>query len=468
MKDFENLGLSGPLLELIRKAGFTEPSEIQEKTIPLVLNGKDVIGNSATGSGKTLAFGAGIIEKIDSEKGLQSLILTPTRELAEQIGTVLKKFSGYKKLRVSIVYGGVNIGHQIKELQNAEIVVGTPGRILDHLERGTINLSDIKIFVLDEADRMLDMGFIRDVEKIIKNIPKERQTLLFSATISIDVEHLAQKYMKNPETISVEVYVDPEKLKQVYYDIPKNKKFSLLVHLLKRETPGLVMVFCNTRHNTDFVADNLKRLGIDAIAIHGGLTQDKRTKIMQKFHEKKVYVLVCTDIAARGLDIKGVSHVYNYDIPKTSKEYIHRIGRTARAGKDGIAINILSDRDYENFNSVLRDESLQIEKEETPDVQLVRIMLENSRDFKRNRWDSDNWKAREQGRASHGRGREFGKSSYGFGRTPGRGSGGSGAEGKRKPVRRNIRQRSGKYLGGGSRKFGMKKNFARGGGRGRY
>ena len=468
MKTFENLGLSEAFLKLLEKANLIEPSEIQEKTIPLVLEGKDVIGNSATGSGKTLAFGSGIIEKVEAEKGIQSLILTPTRELAEQIGEVFKKFSKYKNLNISVVYGGVNISHQIRELRSADIVVGTPGRILDHLERGTINFSNLKILVLDEADRMLDMGFIRDVEKIIKNCPKKRQTLLFSATISADVEHLAKRYMENPEIVSVESYVNPEKLKQVYYDVPKNKKFSLLVHLLKRETPGLVMVFCNTRHNTDFVADNLHRLGIDAIAIHGGLTQDKRTKIMQKFHEKKVYVLVCTDIAARGLDIKGVSHVYNYDIPKTSKDYIHRIGRTARAGKEGIAVNILSDRDYENFNSVLRDDSLNITEEELPQIEQVRIMLENSERQGRNRWDSDNWKAREQGRASHGRGREFGKSSYGFGRTPGRGSGGSGAEGKRKPVRRNIRQRSGKYLGGGSRKFGMKKNFARGGGRGRY
>lgn len=475
MKDFNSLGLSEPFLHLLKKANFTEPSEIQEKTIPLVLQGKDVIGNSATGSGKTLAFGAGIIEKVVADKGIQALILTPTRELAEQIGTVFETFSGYKDLNVSIIYGGVNIGHQIRALQKAEIVVGTPGRILDHLERGTINFSDLKILVLDEADRMLDMGFIRDVEKIVKNMPKKRQTLLFSATITADIEHLAKKYMESPEIVSVEAYVNPEKLKQVYYDVPKNKKFSLLVHLLKRETPGLVMVFCNTRHNTDFVADNLHRLGIDAIAIHGGLTQDKRTKIMQKFHEKKVYVLVCTDIAARGLDIKGVSHVYNYDIPKTSKDYIHRIGRTARAGKEGIAINILSDRDYENFNSVLRDESLNITEEELPQIEQVRIMLENTQRQGRNRWDSDNWRGREQARASHGserashgRGREFGKSSFGFGRTPGRGSAGSGAEGARKSVRRNIRQRSGKYLGGGSRKFGMKKNFARGGGRGRY
>jgi ATP-dependent RNA helicase DeaD len=456
MEDFEKLGLSEPLLKLMRSSGFTEPSEIQEKVIPLVAQGKDVVGSSATGSGKTLAFGLGIIEKIHAGKGVQVLILVPTRELAEQVGTVFKKFSNYKGLNVSIVYGGVNINHQIKSLKETEIVVGTPGRILDHLERGTINFSHLKTLVLDEADRMFDMGFINDVEKIIKNLPKERQTLLFSATISEDIEHITRKHMKNPESVSVESYVSSEKLKQVYYDVPKNMKFSLLVHLLKRETPGLVMVFCNTRHNTDFVADNLIRLGVDAIAIHGGLSQDKRTRIMQKFNEKKVYVLVCTDVAARGLDIKGVSHVYNYDIPKTSKEYIHRIGRTARAGREGIAINILSDRDYENFRNVSKDESLQIDEEKVPKIETMRIMLQNPREFKRQRWDSNDWKAREHGRASHGRGRErereshgrgreFGRSSGGFGKTPRAGSGRSGGKGKRPSIRRNIPQRSSNY-----------------------
>ncbi|PIO08470.1 ATP-dependent helicase, partial [Candidatus Pacearchaeota archaeon CG10_big_fil_rev_8_21_14_0_10_34_12] len=328
-------------MESLKKAGFAEPSEIQEKAIPLILKGKDIIGNSATGSGKTLAFGSGIIEKAEKKRGIQALILTPTRELAEQVGEVLKKFSKPNKLDVSIVYGGVSISQQISELRRAEIVVGTPGRLLDHLGRGTINLSNLKILVLDEADRMLDMGFLNDVEKIIKNCPEKRQTLLFSATISMEIEHLAEKYLTNPERISVESYVDPSKLKQVFYDVPRMNKFSLLVHLLKRESKGLIMVFCNTRNNTDFVADNLRNLKIDALAIHGGLTQGKRTRIMQKFHEKSVYVLVCTDIAARGLDIKGVSHVYNYDLPKTSSDYIHRIGRTARAGKEGIAINLL-------------------------------------------------------------------------------------------------------------------------------
>ena len=407
MESFRKLGLSEQLLKLLERAGIKQPSEIQEKVIPLVLQGKDVIGGSATGSGKTLAFGTGIIEKLSVGKGLQTLILTPTRELAEQVGNVFERFSEYKNLRVAIVYGGVSITHQIKDIRVADIVVGTPGRIIDHMERGTINFSDLKVLVLDEADRMLDMGFINDVEKIIRNCPKERQTLLFSATISGDIEHIANKHMKKPEIVSVESYVDPLKLKQIYYDTPRNLKFSLLVHLLKREEHGLVMVFCNTRHNTDFIERNLRNLGVDVLAIHVGLTQQKRNKIMEKFSgSSKVHVLVCTDIAARGLDIKGVSHVYNYDIPKTSKDYIHRIGRTARAGKEGIAINILSDRDYENFSSVLKDDSIKVDKEEMPKVEMVRMMMQNQGMQRRERWDSNDWRGRQANRESHSSRRE--------------------------------------------------------------
>ncbi len=376
MEKFKKLGLSEELLKLLEKANFSEPSEIQEKVIPLILEGKDVIGGSATGSGKTLAFGAGIIERTTPGRGAQVLVLVPTRELAEQVGHVFIKFSGYRQLNVAMVYGGVSIVNQIRDLRDSEIIVGTPGRILDHLQRGTINLSHVKVLVLDEADRMLDMGFIYDVEKIIKNCPKERQTLLFSATISQDIENIASKHMRNPISVSVESYVDPEKLHQIYYDISKNLKFSLLVHLLKKEEYGLVMVFCNTRHNTNFIGNNLESLGIDTLVIHGGLTQSKRNSIIEKFNENKVYVLVCTDIAARGLDIPGVSHVYNYDIPKKSKDYIHRIGRTARAGKEGIAINLISEKDYENFNNVLRDSSLNIKKVETPEVGMVNIKLD--------------------------------------------------------------------------------------------
>lgn len=484
MESFRKLGLSEQLLRLLEKEGFSEPTEIQEKVIPLVLQGKDVIGGSATGSGKTLAFGAGIIERIRKEKGLQVLILTPTRELAEQVGNVFARFSEYKQLKVAIVYGGVSINHQIRDLRNSEIVVGTPGRIIDHMERGTINFSDLKILVLDEADRMLDMGFVHDVEKIIKNCPKERQTLLFSATVFGDIEHIANRHMKNPETISVEPYVDPAKLRQIYYDVPRDLKFSLLVHLLKREKHNLVMVFCNTRHNTDFIGRNLRNLGVDVLAIHGGLTQQKRNKIMEKFNKNKVYVLVCTDIAARGLDIGGISHIYNYDIPKTSKDYIHRIGRTARAGKEGIAINLLSDRDYDNFGNVLKDPSLNIEKVENPKIETVRMMLPNQGMRRRQRWDSEDWRSRKFHREHHVRSREGPEEGQGGGR---HGLGGQGRQerhdrdrgnfrGGRKnlgrrsgrgnfPSRRRIPQRSRNYRSQGGRQGNRARSFVR---RGRF
>jgi ATP-dependent RNA helicase DeaD len=379
MEKFRKLNLSEPFLETIKSMHFQIPSEIQEKTIPFTLEGKDVIAGSATGSGKTLAFGACIIENLIPGKGLQSLILTPTRELAEQVAESLQAFSRHKNLKIISVYGGVGIEPQIRNLKDADIVVGTPGRILDHMQRFTINLSKIKILVLDEADRMLDMGFLEDVEKIIEKIPKERQTLLFSATISQEVSVIAQRHMKNPTEISAESQVDPSKLKQVYYDVDSGIKFSVLVYLLKEEKSDLVLVFCNTRNNADFVARNLRINDIDAKVIHGGLSQNRRSDVLDQFHEGKVLVLVCTDVAARGLDIKGVSHVYNYDAPKTSKDYIHRIGRTARAGSEGKAITIISQRDYENFQNVLKDDSIKPERLELPYIQRARISLEQSR-----------------------------------------------------------------------------------------
>src|SRR3989344_303273 len=373
MEAFKKLGLGPELLKSIEELKFTEPSEIQAKAIPLALAGKDIIGGSATGSGKTLAFGANIIEKVEPGKGVQALILTPTRELAEQVAKSLDNFAKYKDLGIAAVYGGVGMEPQVRDLRHAEIVVGTPGRLLDHLERRNLKLEKIRFLVLDEADRMLDMGFVDDVTHIIKQCPTERQTFLFSATISPDISHIAKKYMKNAVEVSVDSYVDPSLLTQVYYDVPQDIKFSLLVQLLKNEPAGLVMVFCNTRRNTDFIARHLHQVGIDSMAIHGGLTQNKRNYILEKFHVSKVYVLVCTDVAARGLDIKGVSHVYNYDVPKTSKEYVHRIGRTARAGKEGKAITIVSQRDYENLRAVFRDPSIEMKKEEMPEVEKLNI-----------------------------------------------------------------------------------------------
>lgn len=373
MEYFKKLGIIEPVLDSIKDEGFERPTEIQEKSIPLILEGKDVIAGSATGSGKTLAFGAGIIKETVKGKGIQSLILTPTRELAEQVSEALKSFSKYKSLRVTAIYGGVSINPQFRKLKNADIVVATPGRLLDHIERRTIDLRKVKILVLDEADRMLDMGFIDDVRRIIMKCPRERQTLLFSATISREIAHLTRKYMNSPVEVSAISYVDPTKLTQIYYEVSNKLKFSLLVHLLKKEEKGLVMVFCNTRRNVDAVTRNLRSAKIGAAAIHGGLTQARRTGIMKHFHSQKVFVLVCTDVAARGLDIKGVSHIYNYDIPNDSKEYVHRIGRTARAGKEGKAVNILTKRDHDNFRRVLKDNDVNITKEETPKIEPMKI-----------------------------------------------------------------------------------------------
>jgi len=389
MEKFKELNIEKSILQALQEEGFETPTEIQEKSIPSAITGKDLLAGSATGSGKTLAFGAGIIQNSTKGAGIQALILTPTRELAQQVKEALKKFSKHKPLTISAVYGGMPIDRQFRRLRIADIVVGTPGRVLDHIKRKTIKLNNVKTLVLDEADRMLDMGFIDDVERIIKNVPQERQTLLFSATIHGMVANIIKKYLTDPVKIEVESHVDPTKLKQSYYDVPDQLKFSLLVHLLKEEKSGLVMVFCNTRHNTDFVANNLKGLGIPAEAIHGGFTQGKRNKILEKFHSQKVLTLVCTDVAARGLDIPDISHVYNYDLPIDPKDYVHRIGRTARAGKDGIAVNILASRDHDNFGRVIQENKIKIPKLEMPKIERIQL----------------NWRAKPKKFSGGGRGR---------------------------------------------------------------
>jgi len=374
---FKELGIIEPILKSISEQHFKRPTNIQERSIPLILKNRDVIGGSKTGSGKTLIFACRIIEKSTHGKGIQALILVPTRELAEQVAKSIKTFSKYKKLNTITVYGGVGINPQIELLQTADVVVGTPGRLLDHLERHTINLARVNTLVLDEADMMLDMGFLPDVEKIIRHVPKKRQTLLFSATISNDINYITKKHMNNPTKVSAQEYVDPKQLNQIYYNVPSKQKFSLLVHLLKKEKEGLVMVFCNTRQNTDFVAKNLKLNNIQCRSIHGGLTQKKRTIVLKEFHKGKVYALICTDVAARGLDIKGVSHIYNYDTCKDPKQYIHRVGRTARADKDGKAITLLSERDHENFQRVLNTHDVKVNKKNLPTLIRVKIGFKN-------------------------------------------------------------------------------------------
>lgn len=371
MNSFEELGIDSSILKSISNMGFNEPTTIQEKCIKPIIEGRDVVGKSETGSGKTLAFGCGLIQN-RSNKEIGSIVLTPTRELAVQVSEALEEYAKYLTLNVVPIYGGVSLENQVKKLKKANVVVATPGRCLDHINRGTIDLSKVSMIVLDEADRMVDMGFITDVEKIMNQCPKESQKMLFSATLSPEIKRIEKKYMKNPERMMSDDYVDPSKLKQIYYDVLPAKKFSLLVHLLKGDTQGLNLVFCNTKKEVDFVTKNLNNNGIEAISIHGGFSQAKRTETMKSFKDQSVRVLVCTDVAARGLDIPGVSHVYNYDVPMDKKDYIHRIGRTARAGEKGKVVNLLSPRDHDNFSRIL-ELDVNIEKEELPFLKKVNI-----------------------------------------------------------------------------------------------
>ena len=391
MEKFAKLGLSEEILSVLKSRGFHEPTEIQEKAIPLALAGKDIIGSSATGSGKTLTFASSIIDNLVPNNHVQALILTPTRELAEQVAESISNFSKNKRLNVLAVYGGVDMQRQIRNIHRTDVLVGTPGRILDHLQRRTLRLDEVKFLVLDEVDMMLDMGFHHDVEAIISKCPTERQTMLFSATVSPDINYLIKKYTKNPEEVSAKSFIEDSKLKQIYYDVSSNQKFSLLVHLLKNETYELAMIFCSTRRNADFVADSLFAFGIKAKAIHGGLVQNKRLNILREFHDKSFNILVCTDVAARGLDIKSVTHVYNYDLPQDSKDYIHRIGRTARAGEDGKVINILSNRDYENFSNITKNKSLTVIREELPVIEQIRVNFDKPRrEFRGDRGSGEN------------------------------------------------------------------------------
>ena len=370
--NFEKLNINQKLQNKVFEFGFKNMTSIQEKCIPEILNGKDVVGQAETGSGKTIAFCLPILDMINPNKSLQVLVLTPTRELCVQVTNVFRDFGKNLGIKVIDIYGGVNIQSQIRNIPKSNIVVATPGRLLDHIRRKTIDLRNIRFLVLDETDKMLEMGFIEDVEKIIFSVPRDRQTLMFSATISEDVYRIARKHLKDPLMFRTKSFVNPDKLNQKYYDIyNQNDKFSLLVHLLKNSTPGLAIVFCATRKETDIVAKNLRQQGINASEIHGGMNQNKRSKSLDCLKKQKTDVLVATDVAARGLDIKDVSHVYNYDVPKTSKEYIHRIGRTARAGENGNAVTLLTSRDHDNFRRVQSDEKLRIEEADFPDFKKV-------------------------------------------------------------------------------------------------
>ncbi len=372
--NFEKLNINTKLKNKINEFGFRDLTPIQEIGIPEILKGKDVVGQAETGSGKTLAFCIPILDKIRLDKGLQVLVITPTRELCIQVTDVFKDFGKNLGFKATSVFGGVNIVSQINNISDSHIVVATPGRLLDHINRRTIEFKSIGVLVLDETDKMLEMGFIEDVERIIHNLPRNRQTLMFSATIPEEVYRIGRKHLKNPSIFRTKSFVDSDKLNQRYYDIFKqNDKFSLLLHLLKNSTSNLAIVFCATRKETDIVEKNLRRQGINASAIHGGMKQNKRLKSLDRLKRQKTDVLVATDVAARGLDIKNVSHVYNYDVPKTPKEYIHRVGRTARAGKNGDAVTLLTSRDHDNFRRVQSDQKLRIEQANFPRIKKVQF-----------------------------------------------------------------------------------------------
>jgi len=364
---FEELGLEKSVLEAVKEMGFDEMTRIQAETIPVIRSGRDVIGQAETGSGKTAAFGVPIVEKVVRGDGVQAMILSPTRELALQTTGELKKFSKHKGLKVQAVYGGVGIEPQIRGLKDAEIVVGTPGRIIDHMERGTLDYDGIKIVVLDEADKMIDMGFIDDIADIVYNLPEKRQTLLFSATMPETLLSIRDEFTRDPVKIKTETKVREDLLRQFYYNVDRKQKFSLLVHLLKAEKPELAIVFCNSKRETDAVARNLQRYGIDAVALHGDLSQARRERAIGMFHAGEARVLVATDVAARGLDIKNVTHVFNYDVPEDAEEYTNRIGRTARAGENGKTIALISEADREAFSRVLSVFSYDVTRLELPD-----------------------------------------------------------------------------------------------------
>ena len=381
--NIKEIKLQPDLEKAILDLGFSEFTEIQETCIPLIQQGKDVIGLSCTGSGKTAAFGFPALEKVIPGQGLQLLVVVPTRELCNQVTKEFRKFTKYRRTYITEVYGGVSITPQFDHLRKADVVIGTPGRLLDHINRRTIDLRKIKILILDEADKMFEMGFIDDINKIIAQIPPRTQKLLFSATMSSSILNLVHKYMNNPEKVKMPIYVDKSKLLQHYYSIDRRNKFSLLVHVLKQH-PVLAIIFCSTRRNVDFINNNLRKQNLKAEAIHGGLTQAKRKQVMDAFRDNKLQILVASDVAARGLDIKHVDLIINYDIPKTSQEYVHRIGRTARAGCEGKVISLLTSEDHDNFRHVLGDRSLLIHRMETPHFEEIKTFKpQNTGGFQR-------------------------------------------------------------------------------------
>jgi len=383
---FTTFGLSDPLVQGILATGYTAPTEIQTRAIPAAVSGRDVIGCAQTGTGKTAAFVLPILNRLshepptdvgapeshrkskDAKRAIRCLILTPTRELAAQVEQSIREYGRFTPLKAVAVYGGVSIKGQLAALRRGvDIVVATPGRLMDHMRQRTIDLGHVEVLVLDEADRMLDMGFILDVRRIIAAVPEKRQTMLFSATISPQVQALAAGILKDPEMIQIGKPRNPiETITQHFYPVYKTAKIDLLLHMLRNGGMDCVLVFSRTKHGADKIHHKLERAGIQSIAMHSGRTQGQRERAMDGFKRGKFQVMVATDIAARGIDVEGISHVINFDVPAYAEDYIHRIGRTGRAAATGDAITFVAPDEEQNFRQIEKFVGREFEFETCP------------------------------------------------------------------------------------------------------
>jgi ATP-dependent RNA helicase RhlE len=369
---FNQLGLSAELLRAVEKQGYKTATPIQQQAIPLILEGRDVLAGAQTGTGKTAGFTLPLLQRLQygtkNRRRVRALVLTPTRELAAQVADSVRDYGEFLPFRAAVIYGGVSINTQIAKLRKGvDVVVATPGRLLDHLQQGTIDLSTIECLVLDEADRMLDMGFIRDIRKIMKVLPKERQNLLFSATFSQDIRRLAADLLDSPTEISVATNGKPaEGIDQVVYPVDRQRKRELLSHTIGAENWRQVLVFTRTKHGANRLATQLEQDGLKSAAIHGNKSQAARVRALKEFKEGKVRVLVATDVAARGLDIERLPYVVNYELPHVPEDYVHRIGRTARAGQKGHAVSLVCVDEHKLLADIEKLLQKKIRKETAP------------------------------------------------------------------------------------------------------
>jgi len=371
MSTFYEFGLNNALIKAVSNMGFEEATSIQEQAIPVALKGQDIIGQAQTGTGKTAAFGIPMIEKCDPHHNyIQGLVITPTRELAIQVSEELNSLGQYKKIKTLPIYGGQNIERQIKALKNKpHIIVATPGRLMDHMRRKLIRLQHLTTVILDEADEMLNMGFREDIETILSDVPDNRQTMLFSATMPQPIQDLAHRFMQEPEFIRIKAKgITVSSTEQYCYKVHEKEKFDVLCRLLDLHSPEAAIIFARTKKRVDEISDALNKRGYFAEAIHGDLTQPQRDSAMNKFKNGSIEILVATDVAARGLDIGSVTHVYNFDIPQDPDNYVHRIGRTGRLGKPGIAATLVSSREMNHFELIERSIRKNIPRKPVPTI----------------------------------------------------------------------------------------------------